>query len=205
MSAEAVVNSVGGKDLTRIIGLLGEERFASRVSRAIVDARRQSRIRTTGQLASIVEQALGRRAGDKIHPATRTFQALRIFVNRELEELASGLLAAERILRAGGRLVVVTFHSLEDRIVKLFLRDASQGGGGSRHLPEKREQQATFKCPQRGAIKASEAEAAANPRSRSAKMRWGERTDAPARRADLSVFKLPSLASLDHFAGEGSQ
>ena len=132
---------------------------------------------------------------DKIHPATRVFQALRIFVNDELGELARALFAAERVLKPGGRLAVVTFHSLEDRIVKRFIADRSGKPAGSRHLPEAQAQPPTFE-KLGGAVAPAEAEIAANPRARSAKLRAAVRTDAPARAADFSIFGLPKLPEM---------
>ena len=133
----------------------------------------------------MVERALGGRRGAPTHPATRTFQALRIAVNEELAELEAGLEAAERALVAGGRLAVVTFHSLEDRIVKAFLTDrAGRTPGGSRHLPpQARGPQPSFELLFNGSRKASDAETASNPRARSAKLRAAVRTSAPAWRA----------------------
>ena len=131
-SAAAVVASASERDLADIIFNLGEERHARAVARAIVAARRERPVVTTGALADIVGRVVHGRPGD-IHPATRTFQALRLFVNEELQELSAGLAGAERVLKAGGRLVVVSFHSLEDRIVKTFLAGRSRAGGGSRH------------------------------------------------------------------------
>ncbi|PZN49055.1 MAG: 16S rRNA (cytosine(1402)-N(4))-methyltransferase, partial [Proteobacteria bacterium] len=134
----------------------------------------------------------GRKPGDRIHPATRVFQALRIYVNDELGELARALLGAERVLKPGGRLAVVTFHSLEDRIVKRFIADRSEAPSGSRHLPQARGQALTFRKFGRD-VTPGEAELAANPRARSARLRAAVRTDAPARAADLSAFGLPRL------------
>jgi 16S rRNA (cytosine1402-N4)-methyltransferase len=193
LSAADVVNSFAVSDLIRIVGILGEERHAGRVARAIERERTAGRIETTGHLARIVEKAVGRGPKDRIHPATRTFQGLRIFVNDELGELARALFAAERILKSGGRLAVVTFHSLEDRIVKRFFQDRMGGGGGSRHMPEVAEKPATFAAEGKAMLKASEAEAERNPRARSAKLRAGTRTDAPALPADMGLFGLPDL------------
>ncbi|MEO1398791.1 MAG: 16S rRNA (cytosine(1402)-N(4))-methyltransferase, partial [Pseudomonadota bacterium] len=131
---------------------------------------------------------------------TRTFQALRIFVNRELEELADLLLAAERLLVEGGRLVLVTFHSLEDRLVKKFFADRAMQASGSRHLPPQAQEAATFHLPMRRALAAPKDEIAVNARSRSAKLRYGIRTAAPSRDGDRSLFGLPNLARLDTFA-----
>jgi len=193
LSAADVVNSFSVSDLTRIVGILGEERHAGRVARAIEREREAGRIETTRHLARIVEKAVGRGPKDKIHPATRTFQGLRIFVNDELGELARALFAAEGILKTGGRLVVVTFHSLEDRIVKRFFQDRTGGSGGSRHMPAVAEKQATFRVEGKAMVKASEQEADRNPRARSAKLRAGIRTQAPARAGDMDLFGLPNL------------
>ena len=200
VTAADVVNHARQPDLTRIIGLLGEEKKASRVSAAIAREREKATISTTLQLAKVVERALGRKHDNRIHPATRTFQALRIFVNAELEQLGKALLAAEAILKEGGRLVVVTFHSLEDRIVKLFFKDRAENKSGSRHMPQVEMREPTFALSGKGLLKAGKAESEANPRSRSAKLRWGIRTSASARNRDLSVFGLPELANIQSFA-----
>ena len=180
-TAADVVNHAGVSDLTRIIGILGEERHAPRVARAIDAARHREPIQTTGRLASVVEGALGRKPGDRIHPATRTFQALRIHVNDELGQLARALAAAERALKAGGRLAVVTFHSLEDRMVKRFLADRAGGARGSRHMPAAEEREPTFEPIGKQGRQPSEDEMSANPRARSARLRAARRTGAPAR------------------------
>ena len=193
-SASDVVNFADQATLTRIIGILGEERQASRISRAIVEQREGQEFSTTLQLAKLIEKTIGRKPGDKIHPATRSFQGLRIFVNRELEELANALFAAERILKPGGRLVVVTFHSLEDRIVKRFFAERAGKTGGSRHLPQAVSAQASFVQEHRGALSASHEETEANPRSRSAKLRWGIRNEGEAHAPDLAIFGLPNLS-----------
>ncbi|MEP0943717.1 MAG: 16S rRNA (cytosine(1402)-N(4))-methyltransferase RsmH [Rhizobiaceae bacterium] len=201
-SAADVVNNFQRQDLTRIIGILGEERQASRISAEIVEQRQKGPFETTRHLALCVEKVLGRNPKDRIHPATRTFQALRIFVNRELEELADALLAAERILKPGGRLVIVTFHSLEDRLVKRFLKDRAEQSGGSRHLPQVEDNQLTFHQVKRGAISASKSEAEENPRARSAKLRWAQRTETAPGSDDRAVFGLPRLAS-NELSGRG--
>ena len=196
-SAADVIASATERDLAMIIATLGEERFARLVAKAIVAARAKAPIATTGALAEIVGTVVHARP-DRIHPATRTFQALRIFVNEELAELADGLAAAERILKPGGRLVAVTFHSLEDRIVKSFLTERSGGLGTSRHAPVVKVAPPTFKPVTRRAITAGDAEIAANPRARSAKLRAAERTHAPPRGGDLHSLlpRLPSLADV---------
>jgi 16S rRNA (cytosine1402-N4)-methyltransferase len=195
-SAADVVACASERDLAHIIATLGEERHARAVARAIVRARAEQPIRTTRALADIVARVVHARPGD-IHPATRTFQALRMFVNDELGELARGLAAAERALKPGGRLVVVSFHSLEDRLVKTFLAARSGGSRGSRHLPEVTGPAAAFRILTKRPVVADEAELRANPRARSAKLRAGERTDAPAGRFPApAVPRLPSLADV---------
>jgi 16S rRNA (cytosine1402-N4)-methyltransferase len=196
-SAADVLAAASERDLASIIWTLGEERHSRGVARAIVAARQQEPIRTTRQLADIVARVVRMRPGD-IHPATRTFQALRIFVNEELHELIDALAAAERILRPGGRLVVVSFHSLEDRIVKTFLSERGRSSAGSRHMPELVQQAHTFSILTKRPVVAEEAEIADNPRARSAKLRAGERTDAPARPVDAADLlpRLPALADV---------
>jgi 16S rRNA (cytosine1402-N4)-methyltransferase len=160
----------------------GEERAARRIARAIVADRTTAPYASTLQLAQMIARVAPARGGELTHPATRTFQALRIAVNDELGELLRGLLAAERLLAPGGRLAVVTFHSLEDRIVKQFLGIRSgRGRAASRLLPgEPAEPAPTFEVPRGQPIEPSEAEASANPRSRSAKLRFAVRSAAPA-------------------------
>ena len=159
----------------------------------MIEKRRATRPFTrTLELADAIEAHVGRNPKDKIHPATRVFQALRIFVNDELGELASALFAAERALKPGGRLAVVTFHSLEDRIVKRFIADRSGKPAQSRHLPEAVAEAVTFE-KSGGAIAPSDAEIAANPRARSAKLRAAVRTAAPARPVDMRLFGFPDL------------
>jgi 16S rRNA (cytosine1402-N4)-methyltransferase len=185
-SAADVVNEASERELADIIFHLGEERYARRVARAIVAARATAAIRRTGALAEIVRRVVPSPPDRTIDPATRTFQALRIHVNRELEELDTGLEAAERLLAPGGRLAVVSFHSLEDRRVKSFLRTRSgRAPSASRHTPEAilgkaAERRPTFTLPSTRPIGPSDAETAANPRARSARLRVGHRTDAPA-------------------------
>ncbi len=194
-SAADVVNTAGERDLADIIYILGEERHSRGVARAIVKARASAPIATTAALADIVASVVRAKAGD-IHPATRTFQALRIFVNDELGELAAALAGAERVLKPGGRLVAVSFHSLEDRIVKAFLAERASARGGSRHAPEVKRPAPSFRLLTKRPVIADEAEVAANPRARSAKLRAAERTEAPAQSGELSALlpRLPALA-----------
>ncbi len=172
------LNRADEEEIANVIYRYGEERGSRRVARAIVDARP---LVTTSDLQAAVHRALGRKPGDKTDPATRTFQAIRIFINGELDALERGLEAAELMLKAGGRLAVVTFHSMEDRIVKNFLRARSgQEGGGSRHRPEVAvSRAATFQKPAR-AVRPGAEELRINPRARSATLRSAVRTSAPA-------------------------
>jgi 16S rRNA (cytosine1402-N4)-methyltransferase len=196
-SAADVVARASERDLAAIIATLGEERHARAIARAIVKARDEQVIDSTRALAGIVARVVYAREG-AIHPATRTFQALRIFVNDELAELARGLVAAERVLAASGRLVVVAFHSLEDRIVKTFLAERSRVQAGSRHRPEVAAAPPTFRVLTRRPETPDDAEIAANPRARSAKLRAAERSDAAPRAATAETLlpRLPSLVDI---------
>ena len=180
-SAADVVATASERDLADIIFQLGEERHSRGVARAIVAARKEVPITTTKALAGIVERVVRAKPG-QIHPATRTFQALRILVNEELDELQLALLAAERVLKPGGRLAVVSFHSLEDRIVKQFLaRRAGKLAKTSRHAPEEVPPHApSFTLLPPSPRMPGLTEIAANPRSRSARLRAAERTSEPA-------------------------
>ncbi len=180
-SAAQVVNTASESHLADILFHLGEEKRSRAIARAILRRRDEMPITRTSELAGIVIGVLGRgRPGDK-HPATRTFQALRLYVNDELGQLLRGLLAAELLLKPGGRLAVVTFHSLEDRIVKRFMAAVSvRGGGGSRHAPERRTPEPSFRIVNPKPISPKPDEIALNPRSRSGRLRVAERTPAPA-------------------------
>ena len=178
LSAAEFLNEADEEAIADILYRYGDEPKSRRVARAIVAARPLTR---TAELATVVRRALGHRPHDKKDPATRAFQAIRIHVNRELDELADGLAAAERVLKPGGRLAVVTFHSLEDRMVKRFLRDRSGGApAGSRHLPQATAAAAPSFDSIGRAIRAGEAELARNPRARSATLRTARRTAAPS-------------------------
>jgi 16S rRNA (cytosine1402-N4)-methyltransferase len=181
-TAADLVNEAETAELARVFWVYGEERKSRHIANVIVRRRAAQPFTRTLDLAETVEKALGGRRGAPAHPATRVFQALRIAVNDELGELEAGLDAAERALTPGGRLAVVTFHSLEDRIVKAFFTErAGKTPSGSRHLPPAgRGPEPTFVLPFNGARAPSQAEVAANPRARSAKLRAGERTAAPA-------------------------
>ncbi|MEA1676874.1 16S rRNA (cytosine(1402)-N(4))-methyltransferase RsmH [Nitrospirillum sp. BR 11163] len=181
-TAADVVNDYAEADIANILWRLGEERLSRRVARAIVAARATSRIETTAQLADIIRGVVPRSKKDGIDPATRSFQALRLHVNDELGELDRGLAGAERVLAPGGHLAVVSFHSLEDRRVKDFLRQRSGSEGApSRHMPAAHSGPApTFRLLGRSGVTPSEPELRHNPRARSARLRAAERTDAPA-------------------------
>lgn len=180
-TAADFVNTAAESEIADVLYRYGEERQSRRVARAIVAARP---LTTTGELAGVVRKALGHRPGAPKDPATRSFQAIRIHVNAELDELHAGLAAAERLLIAGGKLAVVSFHSLEDRIVKQFLREASGAvGAGSRHLPQSLAAERPVFEQVSKAIRPDSVEVSRNPRARSATLRHAVRTDAPARRA----------------------
>ena len=183
-SAADLVNELPEDELADVIYRYGEERASRRIARAIAEARRVAPITRTGELANLVRRCV-KKSGDGIDPATRTFQALRIAVNDELDEVDRGLAAAEALLVPGGRLAVVSFHSLEDRRVKEFLRTRSgEQPRPSRHLPAAASGPAPgFRLLARGAVKPTDAECAANPRARSARLRAAERTEAPGRLA----------------------
>src|SRR6185312_2076978 len=184
-TAADLVNEAEPAELARILFVYGEERESRRIARAIARRREEQPFTRTLELAEFIEKALGGRRGAKVHPATRSFQAIRIAVNEELSELEAGLAAAERALKTGGRLCVVTFHSLEDRIVKTFFAvRAGKTPAGSRHAPPVEAAAApSFQLLFNGAQAPSAAELAANPRARSAKLRAAVRTDAPVWRA----------------------
>ena len=177
LSASDLVNDAEESQLADIIFRYGEERRSRRVARAIVEARKHKRIETTGELAEIVRRAVGPQGRDESDPATRTFQALRIAVNDELGELERGLIAAEQVLAPGGRLAVVSFHSLEDRTVKEFVRSrAGRTPGPSRHAPPRAAAEiASLRDLSRKPVLPSAAEVAANPRARSARLRVAEK------------------------------
>jgi 16S rRNA (cytosine1402-N4)-methyltransferase len=182
-SAADVVNTADEEDLANILFELGDERRSRAIARTIVKARSDAPITTTKALADIVERVLGRARGDEKHSATRTFQALRIYVNDELGELSRALAAAERILKPGGRLLVVSFHSTEDRIVKRFLQERSgKTEGASRYAPAPvaPSHAPSFRIVNTRGITPNKMETDANPRARSARLRVGLRTDAPA-------------------------
>ena len=191
-SAAEVINEFEERDLRYMISVLGEEKRAFAIANAIAKRREQQPFTNTLDLAALIETTLGRppkHKGPSIHPATRTFQALRIFVNGELKELAEALAAAERLLAPGGRLAIVTFHSLEDRIVKRFLHQRSgRVARPSRHAPAAMELAPSFEELARGGIVADEAEVSRNPRARSARLRAGTRTQAAPHPFTLEDF-----------------
>jgi 16S rRNA (cytosine1402-N4)-methyltransferase len=191
-TAADVIAHASEADLANIIYIFGEERHSRAVARAIVAARKQAPVTTTRALADIVAKVVRSKPGE-IHPATRTFQALRIFVNAELDELHLALSAAERVLKPGGRLAVVSFHSLEDRIVKNFFAQRGKAGGGSRHLPEIAQAAPSFVILTKRPVTPDDDEISANPRARSAKLRAAERTTASSHAAAA----LPAWPVLD--------
>ncbi len=196
-SAADLVNDAPEALLADIIHFYGEERAARRIARAIVAERAKAPIETTLRLAGIVESCLPRKKPGQIHPATRTFQGLRIAVNDELGQLVAALAAAERALRPGGKLAVVTFHSIEDRIVKRFLAErSSAGGGGSRHAPAEAVRDPGFVLTPKKAIAPDADEIATNPRARSAKLRVATRTEAPAEAVDATRLGLPQIGGI---------
>lgn len=190
-SAADLVNGLAGEDLANLLYAFGEERKSRRIAQFIVAAREEGAISTTLQLARIVEKAIGRKPGDA-HPATRTFQALRIAVNGEFDQLVEGLFAAERLLAEGGRLAVVSFHSLEDRIVKRFFDPDKGGPAQSRHLPQVAEEPKRWDGVAK-AVKAGKSELARNPRARSAVLRSASRTGVPARSVSLAGLGVPQV------------
>jgi len=190
-SAADLVNSLAETDLANLIFAFGEERASRRIAKAIVAARAIEAIGDTLVLARIIEKAVGRKPGAP-HPATRTFQALRIAVNGEFDELVAALFAAERLLPAGGRLAVVTFHSLEDRIVKRFFDQTKTAAPQSRHLPQSAPVEACW-SPVRKAVKAGAAELGRNPRARSATLRSAMRTAVAARPARTTGLGVPGF------------
>lgn len=190
-SAHDLVNRAGEGDLADILYHFGEDRAARRIAKRIVAARADGPIETTAALSALIQEVLGPAHPGRIHPATRSFQGLRIAVNDELGELCRGLMAAERALLPGGRLVVVTFHSLEDRIVKRYLQlAAGRGPQGSRHAPEAAPVVPRYAKPAKDR-EPSAAEIAANPRARSARLRTARRLDAPAEEIDPALLGLP--------------
>lgn len=193
-TAADIVNSASEAELADILFHYGEERASRRIARAILRARAEAPITTTLQLAEIVESCLPRQKPGQSHPATRSFQALRIAVNDEYGELYGGLMAAERALAPGGQLAVVTFHSIEDRMVKRFLQARSgRAGRANRYAPETEEAQPQFTLATRKAIGPDARELAENPRSRSARLRIAVRTDAPSGPIDPKSIGMPQL------------
>jgi 16S rRNA (cytosine1402-N4)-methyltransferase len=194
VSAADIVNEAPEALIADILYHYGEEHAARRIARAILAERAKGPILSTLQLARLVEGCLPRKKPGQSHPATRSFQAIRIAVNDELRQLVDGLEAAERALKPGGKLAVVTFHSLEDRVVKRFLAErSSAGGGGSRHAPEAHHQVPAFDLTPKKAIAPDDLELSQNPRARSARLRVATRTTAPAAPVDRARIGLPLL------------
>ncbi len=195
-SAADIVNTADEAEIADILYHYGEERASRRIARAIVEARKTAPFETTRQLVATIERCLPRPKPGQSHPATRSFQALRIAVNDEFGQLIEGLEAAERALKPGGRLAVVTFHSLEDRVVKrFFLERSGRAGGGSRYAPVQAAQAPAFDLLTRKPVGPDDRELAENPRSRSALLRVARRTDTPAGHADRTALGLPTLTT----------
>ncbi len=193
-TAAELVNTLSETALADILFTFGEERASRRIARAIVKARAEAPFETTLQLAERVESCLPRAKPGQSHPATRSFQALRIAVNAEYDELFQGLMAAERALKSGGQLAVVTFHSIEDRMVKRFLQSrAGQTGRANRYAPEIEQAPPAFDLLTRKAVGPDDQELEENPRSRSARLRAARRTDAPAGAIDARAIGMPQL------------
>ena len=190
-SAADLVNRLDETELADVLFAYGEERKSRRIARTIIAGRSDAPIRTTTELARLVEKAIGRKPGEA-HPATRTFQALRIAVNAEFDELVEGLFASERLLQEGGRLAVVTFHSLEDRIVKRFFEPEKSAPTQSRHLPQAVVEDRRWVRVARP-VKASPAELARNPRARSATLRHALRSASPARAVRYEGLGVPRV------------
>lgn len=192
-TAAELVNTATAEQIADILYNYGEERASRRIAKMIVARREEAPFERTLELAGVVERCLPRSKPGQSHSATRSFQALRIAVNSEYDQLVEGLSAAERVLRPGGVLAVVTFHSVEDRIVKRFFQARSGTQAGSRYAPLVEDVPAQFSMYSRKALKASPEEVEVNPRSRSAKLRIGRRTDAPAMPVDAKSLGAPQL------------
>ncbi len=191
-SAADFVNTASEEEIADVLYHYGEERASRRIARAILRERAEAPFETTLQLAAVIESCLPRPKPGQSHPATRSFQAIRIHVNDEFGQLVEGLEAAERALKPGGQLAVVTFHSLEDRVVKRFFTARSGGGGrANRYAPETEAEAPRFKLKIRRATGPDDQELAENPRSRSAKLRVGIRTEAPAGPVDRGALGMP--------------
>ncbi|MGC3936526.1 16S rRNA (cytosine(1402)-N(4))-methyltransferase RsmH [Roseobacter sp. EG26] len=194
VSAADIVNEASEEVIANILFQFGEERASRRIAKAILRERASEKIITTLRLAGIIEGCLPRAKPGQSHPATRSFQALRIAVNDEYGELFQGLMAAERALKPSGYLAVVTFHSVEDRMVKRFLTQrAGAGGNANRYAPQAKQEPAAFALKSRKAIVADAEEIAANPRARSAKLRVAIRTDAPAKDIEAKAIGMPMV------------
>jgi 16S rRNA (cytosine1402-N4)-methyltransferase len=205
-SAADLVNTASEETLADILFHYGEERASRRIARAIVAARETAPITTTLQLAAIVSANLPRPKPGQSHPATRSFQAIRIAVNTEFNELIEGLMAAERALKPGGMLAVVTFHSLEDRIVKRFFQNRSGNDAQTnRYAPQRPEDTARFTLVTKGAVAPDAAEIAQNPRARSSKLRVGRRTDAPAGPVDPAALGVPMLPNTPSYKSRSAK
>lgn len=194
-TAADLVNGLSEEEIATVLWRFGDEKKSRLIARAITARREETPFTETGDLASLIEKVVGKKPKDKIHPATRSFQALRIYLNDELGQLLAGLNAAARLLKPGGRLVVVSFHSLEDRIVKSFMRlSAGRVPNQSRHLPDvKKEILPSFRIINPKPLKAEEAEIALNPRARSAVLRAAVRLEVPFQEFDEAALGIKPL------------
>lgn len=205
-SAANIVNTAGEGEIADILYVYGEERASRRIARAIVEARTKAPFETTLQLAEVISRCLPRPKPGQSHPATRSFQALRIAVNAEFSELAQGLAAAERALKPGGMLAVVTFHSLEDRIVKRFFQQASGNeANANRYAPVKATSTARFDLINKRAIEPDEEELQDNPRARSAKLRVARRTAAPPVAVNPADIDVPQTSKLQNSKSQNAR
>ena len=192
-TAADLINSASEEKIADILFHFGEERASRRIAKMVVARRDERPFERTLDLVSVIQKCLPRSKPGQTHPATRSFQALRIAVNSEYNQLVEGLFAAERVLDAGGVLAVVTFHSIEDRIVKRFFQSRSGSKAGSRYAPLVENVQAQFTLQSRKPIRASADEISLNPRSRSAKLRIGWRTSADPTPIDVKTLGVPEL------------
>ena len=199
ISALEVVNNLSESDLKSIIKFLGDEKEATKIARNIVNTRKKKRITKTNQLVKIIEESKKKDFSKKINPCTKTFQALRIFVNKEISELINGIINAAKKLKPGGKILVVTFHSIEDRIVKYFFNNFSKNKSrSSRYFPENKIEQAyLFEEYKNKVLKPSEIEVKKNNRARSAKLRFAIRSNTDFQYPQELINKFKNYLKLE--------